>query len=107
MPSHMDTSVSEDLPLMSHKLPLAGSCQPSPLDSQTQRASKPHSDLGIAKTTQSSSQSDIPETVTGDDTFGAHPSSSCEISIPTNLEESFPTRTNRGPLIYLRDYELK
>ena len=107
MPSHMDTPVSEDLPSMSHELPLAGSCQPSPLDSQTQRASKPHSDLDIAITTLSSSQSDIPETVTGDDTFRAHPSSSCEISIPTNMEKSSPTRINRAPLIYLRDYELK
>lgn len=84
MLSHMDTPGPEDLPSMSDELPLAGSCQPSPVDSQTKRASKPHSDPAIAMTTLSSSQSDIPETVTGDDTFRAHPSSSCEISVPTH-----------------------
>ena len=87
MPSHMDTPGSEDLPSMSDELALAGSCQPSPVDSQTKRASKPHSDLAIAMTTLSSSQSDIPETVTGDDTFRAHPSSSREICAPTNTEK--------------------
>jgi len=96
-----------EMPSMSDELPLAGSCQPSPVDSQTKGTSKPHSDLDIAMTTLSSSRSDIPETVTGDNTFRAHPSSSCEISIPTNTEKSFPTRTNWGSLIYLRDYELK
>ena len=58
-------------------------------------------------TTLPSSQLDIPETVTGDDTFRAHSSSSCHISVHTNTEKHYPTRTNRGPLIYLRDYELK
>ena len=107
MPSRMDTSGADDLPSMSDEIPLAGSCQPSPVDSRTLRVSKPHSDLDTAMTTLPSSQLDIPETVTGDDTFRAHSSSSCDISVPTNMEKRYPTRTNRSPPIYLRDYELK
>ena len=96
MPSHMDTPGLEDLPSMSDELPFAGCCQPSPVDSQTKGASKPHSDLAIAMTTLSSSQLDIPETVTGDDTFRAHPSSSCEISIPTNTEKKLSYKDQLG-----------
>ena len=92
---------------MSDEIPLAGSCQPSPVDSGTPRVSKPHSDLDTAMTTLSSSQLGIPETVSGDNTFRFHSSSSCEISVPTNTEKRDPTRTNRGPPIHLRDYELK
>ena len=107
MPSRMDTSGADDLPSMSGEIPLAGSCQPFPVDSRTLRVSKPHSDLDTAMTTLPSSQLDSPETVTGDDTFRAHSNSSCDISVPTNMEKRYPTRTNRGPTIYLRDYGLK
>ena len=72
----------------------------------TLRVSKSHSDLDTAMTTLPSSQLDIPETVSGDDTFRAHSSSSCDISVPTNVGTRYPTRTNRGPPINLRDFEV-
>ena len=90
----MDTPGSVDLPSISDELPLAGSCQPSTVDSQTPRTSKSHSDLNTAMKTLSSSRSYIPETLTG-----AHPSSSCEIALPKNTEKRYPTRTNRGVLL--------
>ena len=49
MPSRMDTSGADDLPSMSDEIPLAGSCQPSPVDIRTLRVSKPHSDLDTGK----------------------------------------------------------
>ena len=57
------------------------------MDSRTLRVSKSHSDLDTAMTTLPSSQLDIPETVTGDDTFRAHSSSSCDISVAANMEK--------------------
>ena len=36
MPSRMDTSEADDLPSMTDEIPLAGSCQLSPVDSRTQ-----------------------------------------------------------------------
>ena len=96
MPSHMDNSGSDDLPSMSDEIPLAGCCQPSPVDSQTLRVSKLHSDLDTAMTTLSSSLLDIPETVTVDDTFRAHSSSSCDISVLTNVEKTLSHKDQSG-----------
>ena len=55
----------------------------------------------------SSSLSHNPETATCDDVFTAPSSPSCEVSVSAGTEKRYPTRTNRGPPIYLRDYELK
>ena len=107
MPSHMDPPGSDDLPSMSDQLSLAGSFKPIPVDSRPPGASKPHSDLDTAITTLSSSLSHNPETATCDDVFKAPSSSSCEVSVSAGTEKCYPTRTNRDPPIYLRDYELK
>ena len=106
IPSYMDPPGSNDLPTLSDELPATGSCEPLPADCCPPRAN-PHLDLDTAMTTLSSSQSDIPETAASGDAFKTHPSSSCETSVPGSVEKRYPTRTNRGPPIYLRDYELK
>ena len=103
----MDTPGLEDLPSMSDELPLAGCCQPSPVESQTKGASKPHSDLDIAMTTLSSSSRIFQKLSLV--MILSEPIQVLHVRFPYLLirKKSFPTRTNWGPLIYLRDCELK
>ena len=84
------------------------SCEPCFPKGSISSSSCPVEDRDTNELTFSSSMPLIPVSASNDDALTVQPDFTCEVkSTPTFTGKRCPTKTTRGPLSYLKDYELK